>query len=176
MLAAKARRNTDMKAERVLRRGRSRHWERVFRGVGPGEDNGRYWTPEPLAALTFAKRYRGRLIVGTLRLRGLEFCRLDDWDGDAPHLGDGPPPRDGTDIQYYCDRAQQAILWHSGENRCIDDGETYGPEVLRIHIPRFKTYRLISEKALRSLKRAHCCPYSNELVAAVLASSGTSAL
>lgn len=164
----------DGKAERILGRARGPHWERVFRGAGPAGDKGEYWTPEPLAALTFIKPHYGQLLVGTLRLScDLVFRKSEDWAGDTQHPGDGPPPQDGTDILYYCDCAQQAILWHLGKNRRIDDGDMYAPEeVQRVPIPRFKAYRLISGKAFRSLKRTHSYPYSNALIATVLASSG----
>ena len=158
----------------MLRRGSGPHWERVFRGAGSGEDDGRYWTPDPLAALTFVERGGGQLLVGRLRLRGLVFRKLDDWARDTRHPGDSPSTQDGTDIQYYCDRAMNFILWHPGENRRIDVGEAYGPEVQRVHVPRFTAYRLVSEKAIQSLKRTHSCPYSDELVANVLASGSGS--
>ena len=151
-----------------LRRGRGAHWERVFRGTGPGEVDGRYWTPDPLAALTFVECDGGRLLIGTLRLRGLVICKLDDWARDTQHPGDSPPPQDGTDIQCYIDSAKQQILWHPGEKRRICVGEAYGPEVRRVGSCRFTAYRLVSEKAIQSLRQTHSFRYSNELIAEVL--------
>ena len=159
-----------MTGERLLRPGSGRTWERVFRGVGPGEDAGRHWTPCPIAALTFATvEPAGQLLVGTLRLGDLVFRREDHWTDDRQHPGDSPPPQDGTDIQFYLDRAKQRISWHRGENRRVNDGEPFTPgEVENIFVGRFMTYSLVSEEARQSLKLVRTFPYSDALVAAVL--------
>ena len=158
-----------------LRRGSGQHWQRVFRGAGPGEDDGWFWTPCPLAALTFVERDGRQLLVGTLRLGDLVFRTLDDWNKETPHLGDAPPPQDGTDIQVYRDLPQSVIFWNWGESRRVNDGETHGPEVQPVNVLPFTAYRLVSEKARGNLKIVSAFPYSDKLIADVLTASGTSA-
>ncbi|MDE0052523.1 MAG: hypothetical protein OXO52_22295 [Rhodospirillales bacterium] len=133
---------------------------------------GRYWTPEPLAALTFVEP-GGQLLVGTLRFRDLVFRRLDEWTHDTQHLGDSPPPQDGTDIQCYFDRAKRRIQWDTEQNRRINVGELIGPEVRAIPAASgFTAYRLVSERAQASMSIVCRFDYSDELIAAVLTASG----
>ena len=154
----------------MLRRGSGPQWKRVFRGVRPGENGGKYWTPCPIAALTFVDREGGQLLVGTLRLRDLAFRQVEAWTHDNPCPVDACPTRGGPDIQWYRDRAMCSIFWHFGENRRVDLRGV--PEVRDVAGAHFVAYCLVSEKARQSLKVVRTFPYSDELVAAVLRANG----
>ena len=169
-----------MTVERFLRPGRGGTWERVFRGAGSAEDDSRgcYWTPCPIAALTFVEP-AGRLLVGTLGIAAdLVFRKEPDWTHETQHPGDDPPPQDGADIQWYRDLAMRNLWWHFGENRRVPDRTEVRnvndrrPEVRNVAGGRFATYRLVSEKARARLRVQFREEYSDELVARVLRANG----
>ena len=171
-----------MVVERFLRPGSGSTWKRVFRGAGRGEVDswGEFWTPCPIAALTFVEP-DGRLLVGTLGIPADPgFSKLPDWDHETEHPFDGPPPppQDGVNIQWCRDKAMRRILWHFGENRRVPDPtevrnvDDRRPEVRNVAGGRFAAYRLVSEKARERLRLHTSIEYSDALVARVLRANG----
>ena len=171
-----------MVAERFFRPGSSSTWERVFRGTGQaeGDSGGWFWTPCPIAALTFVEP-AGQFLVGTLGLPADPgFSKLPDWDHETEHPFDGPPPppQDGVNIQWCRDKAMRGILWHFGENRRVPDRpevpnvDDRRPEVRDVAGGSFVAYRLVSANAQARLRVQFREDYSDALVERVLRANG----